>query len=82
MCGFLVGCLPNIDTGKGKPHIVCTTTLVADLAKAIGKELVDVECLMGPQIDPHRYTPSAGDLAKLGSAKLVLYHVSAPRRQK
>ncbi len=74
LCFALLGCLPNIGNSKGKPNIVCTTSLVADLAKAIGGEFVDVECLMGPQIDPHRYTPSAGDIAKLDSAKLVLYH--------
>ena len=74
LCVYLVGCLPGMKLGTGKPHIVCTTTLVADLAKAIGKEFVEVDCLMGPQIDPHRYQPSAGDLDKLSSAKLVLYH--------
>jgi manganese/zinc/iron transport system substrate-binding protein len=71
---LLVGCLPNLSTGKTTPTVVCTTTLVADLAKAIGGEVVEVECLMGPQIDPHRYNPSAGDIAKLEHARLVLYH--------
>jgi manganese/zinc/iron transport system substrate-binding protein len=74
LCGFLVGCLPNLTTGKTTPHVVCTTTLVADLARSIGGDVIEVESLMGPQIDPHRYSPSAGDIDKLTSAKLVLYH--------
>jgi manganese/zinc/iron transport system substrate-binding protein len=64
----VVGCeSPKVD-------IVATTGMIADAAKRIGGDQVRVACLMGPGVDPHRFQPSAGDLGKLDSARLVLYN--------
>ncbi len=71
---FSAGCTPRTPTPDGKLHVVCTTSLIADAAKRIGGEFVQVECLMGPGIDPHRYNASAGDIQKLTAAKIVFHH--------
>ena len=75
LCSLIVGCLPQppAPTTTGL-RVVCTTTLVADLVRTIGGEAVDVEALMGPQIDPHRYQPTSGDIEKLSRAQLVFFH--------
>jgi manganese/zinc/iron transport system substrate-binding protein len=58
----------------GKLSVVCTTGMVADLARNIGGERVAVVGLMGPGVDPHYYKASQGDLDKLGRADLILYN--------
>lgn len=70
----LVGCQTDSEPQNGRLRVICTTSLIADAAQRIGGPHVQVECLMGPGVDPHRYMPSAGDIDKLASAKLVLYH--------
>lgn len=72
--GLLTGC-----GGGGPPaftgppvRVVCTTTIVADVAKRVGGERVAVETLMGPGVDPHRYLPTAGDRGRLEAAHLVM----------
>lgn len=69
-----LGCSPPSSYTDGKLQVVCTTSLIADAVKKIGGDRVRVECLMGPGIDPHRYTASPGDIRKLGEAKVVFYH--------
>lgn len=59
---------------SGKLSVVCTTGMVADLARNIGGERVTVVGLMGPGVDPHYYKASQGDLNKLGRADLILYN--------
>jgi manganese/zinc/iron transport system substrate-binding protein len=55
-------------------RVVATTTIVADLVRAIGGPDVRVEALMGPGIDPHLYKPSAGDVSTLAAADAVFYN--------
>lgn len=58
----------------GRVYVVATTGMVADLARNIGRDLVHVEALMGPGVDPHLYRASQGDLTRLRKADLVLYN--------
>ena len=58
----------------GKVRILATTGMVADLAKVVGGEHVEVEALMGPGVDPHLYAASAGDIRRLRRADVVLYN--------
>ena len=53
--------------------VVCTTGMVADLARQVGGPYVTVEALMGPGVDPHLYKASPNDVRMLNSADLVLY---------
>jgi len=65
------------DTAKldnGKIDVVATTTMIADLARQIGGETVNVEGLMGAGIDPHLYKASEGDVGKLAGAELILFN--------
>lgn len=54
--------------------VVATTTMLTDLAREIGGEHVAVQGLMGAGIDPHLYKPSAGDVQKMKSARLIIYN--------
>ncbi|MCC7373660.1 MAG: zinc ABC transporter substrate-binding protein [Verrucomicrobiales bacterium] len=58
---------------KARLRVVATTTLVADLVREVGGERVEVAALMGAGVDPHLYKASAGDVARLGSARAVFY---------
>ncbi|MGL6097451.1 MAG: metal ABC transporter solute-binding protein, Zn/Mn family [Fimbriiglobus sp.] len=72
----LAGCGPDgaARTANDPLPVVATTGMIADAVKQVGGPRVSVECLMGPGVDPHRFQPSAGDLGKLGRAKLVFYN--------
>ncbi|MDA1028234.1 MAG: zinc ABC transporter substrate-binding protein [Bacteroidetes bacterium] len=54
-------------------QIVVTTSMIADLAAVIGAPFVDVKGLMGPNVDPHLYKASEGDVRLMTGADLVLY---------
>lgn len=59
---------------RSKVRVVCTTTIVADLVQQVGGERVQVETLMGPGVDPHKYIAGIGDIRKLQSAQAVFIH--------
>lgn len=61
-------------SGDRKARILATTGMIADITREIGGERVDVDCLMGPGVDPHRYIPKADDFTRLNKADLVLYN--------
>ncbi len=71
----LAGCAKNEKTATsgGKPSVVTTTGMIADAARNIGGDLVEVTALMGAGVDPHLYKASAGDIDRLNRAALVLY---------
>jgi len=61
--------------GEVKPlRVVATTGMIADLAKNIGGDQVEVKALMGVGVDPHLYKARAGDINRLSSANLILYN--------
>jgi len=61
--------------GAGGPlRVVATTTVVADIVRNIGGPDVELESLMGPGVDPHLYTPSAGDVRRMSAAEAVFYN--------
>ena len=57
----------------GRYSVVCTTGMVADLARNIGRDRVRVIALMGEGVDPHLYVTTPGDVRKLMGADLILY---------
>ena len=60
---------------QGRPiRIVTTIGMIADLAKNIGGEMVEVTSLMGTGVDPHLYKASAGDVTLISEADLILYN--------
>jgi manganese/zinc/iron transport system substrate-binding protein len=54
--------------------VVATTGMVADAARAVGGDLVSVQALMGPGVDPHAYRQTRTDILALTRADLVLWH--------
>ena len=59
---------------NGKLNIVTTTTMITDLVKNIGGDVVNVEGLMGSGVDPHLYKASEGDVSKLVNADVIFYN--------
>jgi manganese/zinc/iron transport system substrate-binding protein len=59
--------------GQHPIKIVCTTGMVADLARNVGGKHVKVKALMGAGVDPHLYKASPGDLSLMSNADMVLY---------
>lgn len=52
--------------------VVASFTIVADMARTIGGDKVEVATLVGPNGDPHTFEPSPSDAQKLKSADLVV----------
>ncbi len=56
----------------GRPRVLATTTVVADLVREVAGDRADVECLMAAGIDPHSYRPTPADADRLTGADLVV----------
>lgn len=54
------------------PRVVATTTVVADLVRQVAGSRVEVDCLMGPGIDPHSYKATPRDADRLARADVVV----------
>ncbi|HHX62367.1 MAG TPA: zinc ABC transporter solute-binding protein [Epulopiscium sp.] len=70
---LLVGCGAKAPD-NGKLKVVTTTTIIADVVKQLSGDLVEVEALMGPGVDPHLYKASAGDVKRMTNADMVVYN--------
>ena len=55
-------------------RVTATTGMVADLARQIGGDKVQVEQLLGADVDPHTHQPTHEDITKLGKAELIFYN--------
>lgn len=55
-------------------RVVATTGMIADAARQVGGDLVDVQGLMGPGVDPHSYRQTRSDIVAMTRADLVLWH--------
>ncbi|MEO1087078.1 MAG: zinc ABC transporter substrate-binding protein, partial [Acidobacteriota bacterium] len=55
-------------------RVVATTGMIADAARRIGGEQVEVRGLMGPGVDPHAFRQTRSDIAAMATAELVLWH--------
>lgn len=74
----LLACAPASESPSGSSDgplkVVATTSIVADLVTQIGAESVEVASLMGAGIDPHLYTPTAGDVRRMAEARVIFYN--------
>ena len=70
---FLVACKAPIKS-SGKLKVVVTTSMLTDLVKNIGGDLIDLQGLMGAGVDPHLYKASEGDVSKLFNADVIFYN--------
>ncbi len=55
-----------------KLPVVATFTILADFAREVGGERVEVASIVGPNGDAHVYDPSPADGRKLAAARLVI----------
>ncbi|MFQ3592753.1 MAG: zinc ABC transporter substrate-binding protein [Gemmataceae bacterium] len=67
-------CVTQPFVGTPPIRVVCTTGMLADLARNLGGERLQVTALMGEGVDPHLYKVSPGDVTKLDTADLILYN--------
>ena len=57
-----------------KFRVVTTIGMITDIVKNVGGDRVEVIGMMGPGVDPHLYQPTAKDVQKLSSARLIFYN--------
>lgn len=57
---------------SGQLKVVCTTGMIADAARNVGGDRVEVTQLMGAGVDPHLYRATPGDMRLLRNADVVL----------
>ena len=77
LCAALTGLALFAGSGalaQERLSIVATTGMIADAAREVGGDLVEVEALMGPGVDPHAYRQTRTDIVAMTKADLVLWH--------
>lgn len=57
-----------------KINVVATTTQIADFARVVGGEYINLAGIMQPNVDPHTFDPTADDAKKFADADVVLMH--------
>ncbi len=74
LVALLAACAPDARGARtGKLRVTATTGMVADLARRVGGDRVEVDAIMGPGVDPHLFSASPSDLERLRASDLVLY---------
>lgn len=68
------GSLAPAEAQEPRLKVVATTGMIADSARQIGGDAVEVQALMGPGVDPHAYRQTRTDIAAMTRADLVLWH--------
>lgn len=68
----LWGC-QTATSDRDRPKVVATTAVLCDLAEQIGRDSIDLTCLLAPDQDPHTYTPTPDNRRAVEEAQLVLY---------
>lgn len=71
------GCSDNVTTDKEETETIKVVTTIAQIGEplsVIGGELIEVESLMGPSVDPHLYNPTQSDISTIDSADLIFYN--------
>lgn len=56
-----------------QPRAIATVGMIADVARNVAGDCVQVDALMGPGIDPHLYEAKSSDVRKLRDADAILY---------
>lgn len=69
---LIAGCGGNGGGEDGRVPVTATTTQLADLARNVGGNRVEVTGLLAPNTDPHEYEPRPDDVKSLAKSKLVL----------
>jgi manganese/iron transport system substrate-binding protein len=60
-----------VEPEQSKLAVVATTSIVADIVRQVGGELVEVTILLPLGADPHAYDPAPQDIAKISTAQVI-----------
>lgn len=75
---FLVGCSTKSEkseqTKDEKLTVVATNSILADMAKEVGKDKVTIHSIVPVGTDPHEYEVLPEDIKKASDAKVILYN--------
>lgn len=63
---------PSPATDSGKPRVLATFTVLADMAQAIAGDDIQVDSLTKPGAEIHDYEPTPSDVRKASQADLIL----------
>lgn len=66
--------LPLTAWAEAPLKVVATTGMIADAARQVGGDQVEVKGLMGPGVDPHAYRQTRTDIVAMTRADLILWH--------
>lgn len=59
------------DSSSDKLKVVATTTIVADVVRQVGGEMIELDVLLPLGTDPHTFNPTPQDLAMISQADLL-----------
>ena len=68
----MTGAVPVRAQTPEKLPVVATFSILADFARNVGGERIEVTALVGPNGDTHVYQPKPADAKELGAARLIL----------
>jgi len=68
----IVGAVPARAQTPAKLPVVATFSILADFARNVGGNRIEVVTLVGPNGDTHVYQPKPADAEQLGAARLIL----------
>ncbi len=71
---FIAAVLPATVQAEDTLTVVATTGMIADAARVVGGDFVEVQALMGPGVDPHAYRQTRSDIVATARADVVLWH--------
>lgn len=74
LLSLLFSCKKEVKNDNQKLNVVTTTSMITDLVKNIGGNVIEVKGLMGSGVDPHLYKASEGDVNKLVTADIIFYN--------
>ena len=74
LMSMALGVLAMPSFAADRLNVVATTGMIADAARQVGGDLVEVRGLMGPGVDPHAYRQTRSDIVAMTRADLVLWH--------
>lgn len=70
--GALSGCAPEDFPDDGKPIVVTTFTVLADIASVVAGDRIHVRSITKPGAEIHGYEPTPGDMRRSAKADLIV----------